>query len=400
MTNVLENVEFHGILSDEIKNAIMLSKAVSHPYLEKLAAGELPNMKNAIRDYVSQYQNYSSRFTEYLRGIIENLPENEKVWLQENLNEELGFYKEEEIKVAGIRLEWVDGIKHSDLFRRFSEAINAVQIDPIVEVIHWRDAMLQCCCKSLGQGLGALGLGTEMIVSTVYRSIFSGIQKAFPDLEPKDSCFFPLHMICDDDHAQKLMDLTAKYCEVYMDDIEKGINIALKCREKFWDAMLQRAEMMQPDRVDLLYDKQASNWARKESTCLSDFTARPKIFDICEPLRDLTVLDIGCGDGYCSRILMQRGVKRVVGIDISEKMIQMAVEEEHRNPMGIDYIHGDATSELIPLLKSNTLPLEYDLVVAVFLFNYVTIEAMTNILKQAKAVLKPGGKLVFSVPHP
>ena len=37
---------------------------------------------------------------------------------------------------------------------------------------------------------------------------------------------------------------------------------------------------------------------------------------------------------------------------------------------------------------------------ATFLFNYVTVAQMAEIMKRARALLAPGGRFVFSVPHP
>ncbi|HEY8227121.1 MAG TPA: methyltransferase domain-containing protein [Pyrinomonadaceae bacterium] len=41
----------------------------------------------------------------------------------------------------------------------------------------------------------------------------------------------------------------------------------------------------------------------------------------CEPIRDRTFLDVGCGNGLYSLELARKGAHRVVGIDISEVMI-------------------------------------------------------------------------------
>ena len=48
-------------------------------------------------------------------------------------------------------------------------------------------------------------------------------------------------------------------------------------------------------------------------------------------------LDIGCGEGYNTRLLARAGA-RMVGVDISERMIALALEEEHRAPLGIRYL--------------------------------------------------------------
>ncbi len=116
-----------------------------------------------------------------------------------------------------------------------------------------------------------------------------------------------------------------------------------------------------------LYNHTASEWIRGEPTSLSDFTARPFVLELCEPVAGLRVLDIGCGEGYCSRELRRRGAAWVHGIDLSQGMIAAANLQEVENALGISYEAGCATN-----LKQFDDG-EIDLVVAVFLFNYLTI---------------------------
>src|SRR5262249_41306958 len=54
-------------------------------------------------------------------------------------------------------------------------------------------------------------------------------------------------------------------------------------------------------------------------------------------LTGLSVLDLACGDGMCSRRLKQWGAARVVGVDISAQMIKLAQQQEHAQPLGIEY---------------------------------------------------------------
>ena len=55
----------------------------------------------------------------------------------------------------------------------------------------------------------------------------------------------------------------------------------------------------------------------------------PVLWDFAGDVAGLKVLDAGCGTGYLSRKLYDRGA-RVIGIDFSEKMIEIAVEGENR----------------------------------------------------------------------
>ena len=53
------------------------------------------------------------------------------------------------------------------------------------------------------------------------------------------------------------------------------------------------------------------------------------------------VIDIACGEGFYTRILRQRGAAQATGVDLSEKMIELARATEAQQRLGIDYLVGD-----------------------------------------------------------
>jgi SAM-dependent methyltransferase len=141
-----------------------------------------------------------------------------------------------------------------------------------------------------------------------------------------------------------------------------------------------------------LYDQTAANWSRHQPSSLSDYTARPQVMALCEPVAGKQVLDLGCGEGYCSRMLRQRGA-HVVGLDVSERMIELARQAERTQPLGIRYDVADA-------VKVDLGDASVDLVLAVFLFNYLSVEQMHQTMVNVHRMLRPGGHFVFAVPHP
>ena len=143
-----------------------------------------------------------------------------------------------------------------------------------------------------------------------------------------------------------------------------------------------------------LYDRSAPDWKRTAPMLLSDFTARPFLLSWCEPIHGQRILDLGCGEGYFSRQLKQRGAAYVEGIDIAKGMIANAITSEEAEPLGVHYRVSDA----VELPGMHDKP--FDLVVAVFLFNYVDQETMVTIMKAVFRILRHGGRFVFSVPHP
>jgi SAM-dependent methyltransferase len=147
--------------------------------------------------------------------------------------------------------------------------------------------------------------------------------------------------------------------------------------------------------VKELYDGQAKDWSRQEPVLLSDYSARPFVMELCEPLNNLRILDAGCGEGYVGRKLLERGAQHVHGIDISEKMIEQAISiQAQTNLKG-------ATYEALDIREAAfSEGGRYDLALGMFLFNYLNVDDTHRVMKKLFEVLKPGGHFIFSVPHP
>ncbi|MFZ0257654.1 MAG: class I SAM-dependent methyltransferase [Gammaproteobacteria bacterium] len=143
-----------------------------------------------------------------------------------------------------------------------------------------------------------------------------------------------------------------------------------------------------------LYNCMTPDWERYRPVLLSDFTARPFVLGLCEPIDGTVVLDAGCGEGYMARQLRQRGAAKVEGIDISSGMIEAAHAAEQANPLGISFSLGNVVD------LSRFPDSSFDLVLAVFVFNYLTLNATLTAMSEIRRVLEPCGRFVFSVPHP
>ena len=143
-----------------------------------------------------------------------------------------------------------------------------------------------------------------------------------------------------------------------------------------------------------LYDATAQGWVRKEPITLSDFTGRIPLLAMAEPVAGKRVLDLGCGEGYFARHLKARGASTVIGVDQSARMIEMAQQQEAAEPLEIDYYQGCATD--LTMIPERS----FDMTIAVFLFNYLTVEQSRACMTEVARVLKPGGRFLFAVPHP
>lgn len=99
------------------------------------------------------------------------------------------------------------------------------------------------------------------------------------------------------------------------------------------------------------------------------------------------VLDLACGEGFYTRRLRQLGAASIVGVDLSEGMIELAQKQEAKQRLGIDYRVGDA--------RRLTLRDQFDLVVSAYLLNYAPdrreLQAMCSGIARC---LKPGGRFL------
>ena len=101
------------------------------------------------------------------------------------------------------------------------------------------------------------------------------------------------------------------------------------------------------------------------------------------------VIELGCGFGHLSRWLAGEGAHSVLGLDLSEKMLDGARAATH-DP-AVDYRRADLDTLV---LEAETA----DLVVSSMTLHYVA--DFDRIASAIHAALVPGGDLVFSVEHP
>lgn len=230
-----------------ISTEALASSAVNHPYLEAIQGGKFPNIALAIKDFAFQYSLYSREFPRYLSAVINNLNSAQhKEMLLENLTEEQG--DTHDVELPPDVLASISGIPHTHLFRRFQEAVGVddhyrTTTHQSQAAVLWRDQFLHLCEIDECVGIGALGIGTEFIVSSIYNQILEGL-KAHSDLTMTERVFFDLHSHCDDEHAAQMLSIAKDLAidSTACERIEYGAKMALKMRELFWDEMLVRAQ--------------------------------------------------------------------------------------------------------------------------------------------------------------
>ena len=105
----------------------------------------------------------------------------------------------------------------------------------------------------------------------------------------------------------------------------------------------------------------------------------------------LRILDLGCGGGQNSIALARQGA-RVTGVDLSEMQIAHARRLAAAEDVHVDLVLG-SLEELAAFDTGAT-----DIVFSSYTFPYVA--DIARCLEECARVLRPGGRLVFSLDHP
>ena len=115
----------------------------------------------------------------------------------------------------------------------------------------------------------------------------------------------------------------------------------------------------------------------------------PALFSMMPDLRGKTVLDLGCGFGEHCKLFVDLGAEKVVGIDISEKMLEIAKKENS---------HPSITYLQMPMENIAELNEVFDVVVSSLALHYV--EDFGSVVKNVYHLLKKDGVFIFSQEHP
>ena len=126
---------------------------------------------------------------------------------------------------------------------------------------------------------------------------------------------------------------------------------------------------------------------RRNPYSANNVEEKPALFPLSPELPGKSVLDLGCGYGENCAAFKNLGASAVVGVDISEKMLAVAMEEYP----GIKFIRADMSN--LSFIKDR-----YDVVFSSLALHY--IEDFDALVKSVYDVLIPGGYFIFSQEHP
>lgn len=106
-------------------------------------------------------------------------------------------------------------------------------------------------------------------------------------------------------------------------------------------------------------------------------------------LKGLNVLDLGCGYGEHCMAFIERGADKVVGTDISEKMLEIARKEN----LSSKIVYKNLAIEDLESMNES-----FDLVVSSLALHY--IEDFNKVTEDVYRLINNGGYFIFSQEHP
>lgn len=89
------------------------------------------------------------------------------------------------------------------------------------------------------------------------------------------------------------------------------------------------------------YDSIAAQYRLSKESPLRRYVESWSFFNLIGAVEGRSVLDLGCGEGFYTRALRCRGAARIVGVDVSPAMIDLAQRQECEHPLGIEYLCSD-----------------------------------------------------------
>ena len=138
------------------------------------------------------------------------------------------------------------------------------------------------------------------------------------------------------------------------------------------------------------YEQMAERFARRVPTySYNAYLERPATLSLLPDVKGLRVLDAGCGSGIYAEWLVDRGAE-VVAFDVTPALVEIAGRS----------LAGRATVLRADLARRLDFAEDasFDVVLSPLVMDY--IEDWRSVFGEFYRVLRPGGMLVFSVPHP
>jgi len=137
--------------------------------------------------------------------------------------------------------------------------------------------------------------------------------------------------------------------------------------------------MSDNNRIAAFFDELASEWGNSPQ----DIQIRQKIVEMAEIPANSVIADIGCGRGVMSEHLLSTSPKKIIGIDLSSKMIEFARQ--------------DCTDNRIEFINTDLLTADLPEIDAAIIFNsYPHFLDKKSLAEKLAKHIKKGGILVIA----
>ncbi len=115
----------------------------------------------------------------------------------------------------------------------------------------------------------------------------------------------------------------------------------------------------------------------------------PKVLELIGNINNKKILDLGCGQGFFTRILKSKGAE-VVGVDLSKNLIETA----RKYPESKNITYYIANAENLYFLEKES----FDYVISILSIG--NIRNTDKVFKEIYFILKQKGKFIFVIIHP
>ncbi len=129
--------------------------------------------------------------------------------------------------------------------------------------------------------------------------------------------------------------------------------------------------------------------SRENAVNFNDCIETPILLSMLPDLRGKRILDIGCGMGQHAKQYSAMGAESVLGIDLSEKMLEYA--REHNSADNIVY-------RRMAMEDIDRIGRRFDLVTSSLAFDYA--EDFEGLMRKVRALMREDAAFVFSMSHP
>lgn len=120
----------------------------------------------------------------------------------------------------------------------------------------------------------------------------------------------------------------------------------------------------------------------------------PELQRLLPPIAGLDVVDLGCGFGWFCRWAAERGATSVLGLDVSQNMLDRARADTEPSSLTVEYRRVDLDALPADTFDGRRFHLAYSSLTLHYLRH------LDELLAAVRAALHPGGHLVCSVEHP